>query len=435
MGSFYVTTAIPYVNAATAPRVRAGAGAGRRARPLPPAARRRRPLPHRHRRQQPQERARRRGARASRSASSSTATRAVFAALREPLGISFDDFIRTSADPRHRAGRRAALARRATRRGDIYRAALRGPLLRRLRAVLRAGRAGRRRAARSTAPPGGCRGGELLLPALALRRRSCSTLHRVRRAARRARDRASNEVLRLHRAAASTTSASRARRRGRAAGASRCPATPTQVIYVWFDALANYITALGLRRPTAARFARYWLRSRRSGPRHRQGHRALPRRLLAGDAAVGRAAAAARRSSSTATSRATDAKISKSLGTAVDPVALVRRLGRRPLSLLAAARGPGGRGRRLHRGRFAQAYNADLANDLGNLLHRTVSLLHRARDGVVRSGEPDALRRWWRQWPTSPAAAARARRRLGSAPRPRRHLRRRPRRQPAGGGD
>src|SRR4030095_2654541 len=56
---------------------------------------------------------------------------------------------------------------------------------------------------------------------------------------------------------------------------------------------------------------------------------------------------------------------------------------------------------------FARVYTADLANDLGNLLQRTVSLLHRARDGVVprRAADtpsplvsvvadvPDALRR------------------------------------------
>ena len=66
------------------------------------------------------------------------------------------------------------------------------------------------------------------------------------------------------------------------------PFDPEQTIYVWFDALLNYITADRLRQrrgtvPPA-------LAGRR--PRDRQGHHAVPLRPLAGHADVGRAAAA-----------------------------------------------------------------------------------------------------------------------------------------------
>ena len=70
------------------------------------------------------------------------------------------------------------------------------------------------------------------------------------------------------------------------------PDDPGHVIYVWLDALTNYITALGY--PDARRQAiRGLLAGRRA--RRRQGHPALPRGLLAGVPAGGRARAAAAR--------------------------------------------------------------------------------------------------------------------------------------------
>ena len=61
-----------------------------------------------------------------------------------------------------------------------------------------------------------------------------------------------------------------------------------QVVYVWFDALLNYITAVGYGDDEDE--VRNDLAGRRAPGR--QGHPALPRRLLAGDADGGRAAAA-----------------------------------------------------------------------------------------------------------------------------------------------
>ena len=59
-----------------------------------------------------------------------------FARLREPLSLSFDDFIRTSSDPRHRPGVRGErLWRACAASGDFYQE-LTGPVLRGLRAVL-----------------------------------------------------------------------------------------------------------------------------------------------------------------------------------------------------------------------------------------------------------------------------------------------------------
>ena len=77
-----------------------------------------------------------------------------------------------------------------------------------------------------------------------------------------------------------------------ARGGSRFPGHPGHVVYVWLDALANYITALGFGRRTTRSTAVLGGPGGPARPPHRQGHPALPRRLLAGVPAVGRPAAA-----------------------------------------------------------------------------------------------------------------------------------------------
>ena len=68
---------------------------------------------------------------------------AAFTGLAEPLNLIVDDVIRTSSDPRHRAGVERLWRACAGQRRPVPQV-LRGPVLRRLRAVLRGGGAGRR---------------------------------------------------------------------------------------------------------------------------------------------------------------------------------------------------------------------------------------------------------------------------------------------------
>ena len=76
------------------------------------------------------------------------------------------------------------------------------------------------------------------------------------------------------------------------------PGHPGQTVYVWLDALTNYISALGFGRRRRRRRRRRRLPAllgragRRARAPDRQGHPPLPRRLLAGVPAVGGAAAA-----------------------------------------------------------------------------------------------------------------------------------------------
>ena len=78
------------------------------------------------------------------------------------------------------------------------------------------------------------------------------------------------------------------------------PGDPSHTVYVWIDALTNYLTALGGPEAVARGEGRgaFWADV---PPPDRQGHPPLPRRLLAGAADERRAAAAASRSSATAT--------------------------------------------------------------------------------------------------------------------------------------
>jgi methionyl-tRNA synthetase len=82
--------------------------------------------------------------------------------------------------------------------------------------------------------------------------------------------------------------------------------------------------------------------------------------------------------------------MSKTLGTGVDPAGLVRDWGADAVRYWLLREVPAGEDADFTEAGFARVYTSHLANDLGNLLQRTVSLLHRARDGVVRPGAPDA---------------------------------------------
>ena len=123
-------------------------------------------------------------------------------------------------------------------------------------------------------------------------------------------------------------------------GRARCPAAEDHVMYVWVDALTNYLTGLGFPDETAD-FAQ--VLAGRPAP-DRQGHRPLPRGLLAGLPDERRAAAAQGRCSATASCSTAAQKESKSLGNVTDPLELADRFGVDHAALFPAARGqPSGR--------------------------------------------------------------------------------------------
>ncbi len=201
-----------------------------------------------------------------------------------------------------------------------------------------------------------------------------------------------NEVTSFIRRGLADFSISRSRARARDWGIP-VPGDPEQVMYVWFDALGNYITALGYA-DDGPLYQRYWVhgddRVHVIGKGIVRFHAIYwPAMLLSagvplpttifvhGYVTVGRE------------------KISKSLGNVVDPGALVEQYGTEAVRYYLLRELPAYEDGDFTIERFHRAYNADLADQLGNLLNRTVSMIGRYYGGVVPApaGEADAVDR------------------------------------------
>jgi methionyl-tRNA synthetase len=78
------------------------------------------------------------------------------------------------------------------------------------------------------------------------------------------------------------------------------------------------------------------------------------------------------------------AKMSKSAGNIVDPFVLIEKYGADALRYYLMSNIATGKDADFSEERLVERYNADLANSLGNLLNRTLSMAHRYRDGVVK---------------------------------------------------
>ena len=81
-------------------------------------------------------------------------------------------------------------------------------------------------------------------------------------------------------------------------------------------------------------------------------------------------------------------KMSKSLGNSVDPDVLADRYGAEALRYYLMSDIATGKDADFSEERLIQRYNTDLANNLGNLLNRTLNMAHKYRDGVLRCLPP-----------------------------------------------
>ncbi len=168
------------------------------------------------------------------------------------------------------------------------------------------------------------------------------------------------------------------------------PNDPTQVMYVWFDALGNYITALGYGTADVRPYETFWATSQERlhviGKGIVRFHAVYwPAMLLA--AGLPLPSTVFVHGYLTVEGR----KISKSLGNAADPRELVARYGAGAVRWYLLREAAAGADADFSVARLAARYNADLADDLGNLLNRANSMLHRYRGGVVPALPPDPL--------------------------------------------
>jgi methionyl-tRNA synthetase len=306
-----------------------------------------------------------------------------FRKLARRLQISHDDFIRTATDPRHLEGAQR-FWEACVRAGDVYRRPYRGLYCVRCEKFytsdeLVEGRCPEHDVAPEVVEEENCffrlsryvHRLEALLDSRALRVLPESRHHEVRAFVARG---------------LSDFSISRSRARARGWGIP-VPGESDQVIYVWFDALTNYLTALGYG-TDPGRYRRYWVDTTRRvhviGKDILRFHAVYwPAMLLSAGAPLPTTIVV--HGFLTREGR----RMSKTLGTGVDPAALADAWGVDAVRYwLVHEVSPHGDADYTEAS-FARAYGADLVNDLGNLLQRTVSMIQRYRSGLV-AGLPPA---------------------------------------------
>ena len=159
----------------------------------------------------------------------------------------------------------------------------------------------------------------------------------------------------------------------------KVPNDPKHVVYVWIDALSNYITALGYGSDDDSLFKKYWPADvhmvgkeivrfhtiywpimlhalGRPLPKHVIGHGWLTMK---------------------------DGKMSKSKGNVIYPETLVDRYGLDATRYYLLKAMPFGNDGVFSPEDFVDKVNYDLANDLGNLLNRTVAMINKYQDGKL----------------------------------------------------
>ena len=168
------------------------------------------------------------------------------------------------------------------------------------------------------------------------------------------------------------------------------PQQPDHVLYVWFDALSNYVTALDYA-GDGPLYEKYWAGA--GAERfHLIGKDILRFHCLYWPALLQAASLPPPNREFVQGWITKDGKkLSKTTGNVIDPQALVDRYGPDPVRYFLLRESPYGQDWDFTDQGFVGRYNSDLANDLGNLVSRALTMVVRYRDGRVpaRGAPPD----------------------------------------------
>jgi methionyl-tRNA synthetase len=150
-------------------------------------------------------------------------------------------------------------------------------------------------------------------------------------------------------------------------------------MYVWVDALTNYITAVGYPDTNSEKFRRYWPANLHVIGKDIVRFHAVywPAFLMSAGIAV------PRRIFSHGFLFNRGEKMSKSVGNVIDPFALVQAYGVDPLRYFFLRTVPFGQDGNYSHEAIVARINADLANDLGNLAQRSLSMVARQLGGAL----------------------------------------------------
>jgi methionyl-tRNA synthetase len=164
------------------------------------------------------------------------------------------------------------------------------------------------------------------------------------------------------------------------------PWDPQQVFYVWFDALLNYVTALSYARPGEDLLARYW-----PADVHVIGKDILKFHAVFWPALLLAAGLEPPKQVLVHGFLLTDdRKMSKSLGNVLDPFAVVEAFGADALRYYCLREVSFGQDGNVSPAGFEARYEAELANEYGNLASRTLAMIARYRAAVVPQAATDA---------------------------------------------